>query len=91
MLIMIRQCFLLVYALFLGLVLASSSLGQAPTPGKPAAPGQPGKAGAPGQPQQNPNRPPPPIEHSAPAAEYAIALTATLGILVIVCMPSRKR
>jgi hypothetical protein len=30
-------------------------------------------------------------ERRAPAVEYTIALAATLTILVIVCMPSRKR
>jgi hypothetical protein len=30
-------------------------------------------------------------ERRAPAAEYTLALMATLGLLVIVCMPSRKR
>jgi hypothetical protein len=30
-------------------------------------------------------------ERRPPAAEYGLAIIATLGILVIVCMPSRKR
>jgi hypothetical protein len=52
------------------------------------------------QPQQPPFQPVPApgqpqsavvTDRRPPAAEYAIAIVATLGILVIVCMPSRKR
>lgn len=74
--------------------------GQTPTPGpipnQPPKKGQPGqqqpgtpqsgapKAGAPGQAAQQP------AERRPPALEYALALLATLLVLVIVCMPSRK-
>jgi hypothetical protein len=69
----------------------------APVLGQPVNP--PGKPNPAGQAQPNPGAgvaqttpaKEEKVEHRPPAAEYALAMIATLSVLIIVCMPSRKR
>jgi len=91
MLIMIGKWTSVLCILFMLGITVLPGFGQAPVP----QPGQQPKPGAqPGgtpQAQAGQAQKSAPIEPKTPAAEYAIALISTLGILVIVCMPSRKR
>jgi len=86
MLFMIRKWISLLCILFILGIIVLPAFGQAPVPP------QPNPGGTAAQPQAGkPQGKTAPVEHGAPAAEYFIALIGTLGILVIVCMPSRKR
>jgi hypothetical protein len=84
-----RPIFWILLMIFAGILLLPFA-GQAQPPVKPGqGPGQ----GSPGQPPPSPQQPPgqPPTERRPPAPEYALAILATILVLVIVCMPSRKR
>jgi len=64
----------------------------APPPAQPANPaGQQANPGGQTSTQTSTTGKTEPGPRAAPAGEYTFALIATLGILVIVCMPSRKR